>query len=237
MRPICGRPLVEHLLRRLTLSSCLDKIVLATSTDPVNDPLESFVTSLGYHVYRGSENDVLDRYYQTACTINASIIVRVTGDCPLIDPTLVDLVIKELINTGADYSENAAIPSYPNGLETEAFTFETLKTTWLSATTPYQREHVTPYIRDSGRFTLINSPAETNHSQHRWTVDEPEDLIVLKNIIEHFDPQFDFGWADIIALHDLHPTWFTANQHIPRNEGSAMSRDEKARRREAKLLT
>lgn len=231
MAPVRGQPLIGYLLQRLSLSRHLDQIVVATSTAPENDSLHDFVARLGYLVFRGSENDVLDRYYQAAQWVNASVIVRITGDCPLIDPSLVDIVIDKLLECGVDYTENAAIPTYPNGLEAEAFTFATLRETWSSATLEYQREHVTPYVRQSGRFSLINCPASEDYSTHRWTVDEPEDLMVVTKIIEYFYPVTNFGWREILELHNRHPDWFSANHHIPRNEGAILSTEEKKRRR------
>ena len=123
MQPIVGVPMIEVLLDRLSKANRIDRIVLATSTDARNDALADHVRRLGHDVYRGSENDVLDRYYHAALNSDASVVIRVTGDCPLIDPNVVDSVVDALASGNADYASNVCPPTFPDGLDTEAFTF------------------------------------------------------------------------------------------------------------------
>src|SRR5688572_5144105 len=153
MRPICGTPMIGLLLRRLARARLVDQIVVATSEDPRNEPLVRYVRELGYGAYQGSENDVLDRYYQVATEAKADAIVRVTGDCPLIDAEIVDELIERFRASGVDYASNVEPPSYPDGLDTEVFTYAALKRAWEVATGVLEREHVTPYIREAGRFS------------------------------------------------------------------------------------
>ena len=156
MRKICGTPMIGILLERLRRAKNIEQIILATSKNLSNNSLADFVNALGYVVYKGSEADVLDRYYNAAKDTNADVVVRVTGDCPLIDPALVDAVIEKFMNTNVDYVTNASPPTYPDGLDTEVFSFRALETAWGQAKTPGEREHVTSYIRESGLFKVIS---------------------------------------------------------------------------------
>ena len=227
MKPIGGVPMIELLLSRLGKSEYIDQIILATSKDPRNQPLANHVKKLGYDVYQGSEDDVLDRYYQAASVYHPEIVVRITGDCPLIDPQIVDSVVATLKNGGDDYACNISPPSYPDGLDTEAFTYAALQTTWQQANQPHEREHVTAYIRESGRFRILNIPHTQDYSAERWTVDEPEDLKVIKAIYEHFAPRTDFTWLEVMKLRNSCPELFSFNRHLIRNEGFSMGTGQK----------
>ena len=152
MKLVNGVPLIELLLHRLSKSKEIDEVVLAAPKGSLNNPLTSHVKSLGYKVYQGSENDVLDRYYQVALQQKATIVVRITGDCPLIDPKVVDTVVKAFKLNNVDYVCNIEPPTYPDGLDVEVFSFSALKTAWKEAETFGDREHVTQYIRKSGKF-------------------------------------------------------------------------------------
>jgi glutamate-1-semialdehyde 2,1-aminomutase len=189
MQPILGIPMIELLFARLTKSKYIDQIILATSCDPRNQPLVDHVRQLGYDVFQGSENDVLDRYYHAAKEHDSTVVVRITGDCPLIDPQLVDTVIAEFTAKGVDYASNTNPPSFPDGLDTEVFSFEALRIAWEKAKQPAEREHVTPYIRLSGRFRASNIENANDCSGLRWTVDEPCDFNVVQRIYEHFNPR------------------------------------------------
>ena len=140
------------MLSRLSKSKNIDKIILATSIDSANDKLSEKVKTLGYDVFRGSEKNVLDRYYSAAKQYNPSIIVRITGDCPIIDPVLVDQVIEMYIKNNVDYVSNNHPPTYPDGLDTEVFSFKSLEVSWQNAKKSQELEHVTPYILNNARF-------------------------------------------------------------------------------------
>ena len=156
MRTICGTPMIGLLLKRLASAKLIDQIVLATSEASCNELLSAYVRKLGYTVFRGDENDVLDRYYQAAKEVYADSIVRITGDCPLIDPILVDAVIAKFLDSSVDYAANKLPPTFPDGLDCEVFSFQSLDLAWNETRTPYEREHVTPYLYESEKFSTTN---------------------------------------------------------------------------------
>ena len=231
MRPIHGVPMIELLFRRLAKARRLDGIILATSTAPRNQPLADHVRGLGYEVYRGSETDVLDRYYQAARPHRADAVVRITGDCPLIDPELVDLVIGRYQAEHADYATNTMPPTYPDGLDTEVFAYAALEEAAACASRPVQREHVTPFIRESPKFKKVNVASDRDYSQERWTVDEAADFDVVAAVFDHFWPRLDFGWREVVELELTRPKLFDSNRHIQRNEGLSLSVEQKDRKR------
>ena len=236
MRPICHTPLIGLLLERLSRSNRLDQIVLATSANPCNRPLSDYVRSLGFDVYEGSEDDVLDRYYQAACDVGADIVVRITGDCPLIDPQIVDAVVLQLRDTNADYASNTSPPTYPDGLDVEAFLFSVLEKAWKEAKVSAEREHVTPFMQDAARFHTVNVFHHTDLSSERWTVDEPEDLEVVARVFEHFDPKRDFSWQDVMQLRHERQEYFVANRHLVRDEGAAIGTGPKLWKRAKRVI-
>ena len=236
MRPIKGVPMIELLIRRLSLCRRLDRIVLATSQAPVNTPLAEHVRGMGFDVYQGSENDVLDRYYQAAMPYRPDAVLRITGDCPLIDPELVDLVVAEYEAQGVEYLSNVLPPTYPDGLDAEIFSFRALETAARQATKHAEREHVTPYIRESGLFRVGNIAQEQDLSGERWTVDEPADFEVVAAVFNHFYPRIDFGWRDVVDLLRARPELFQANRHLIRNEGAVMGTGQKLWKRAKQII-
>ena len=236
MQPIGSMPMLEVLLRRLARSKEIDRIVLATSLDPRNQPMIDHVRKLGHEVYEGSENDVLDRYYRAAAAARCDVVVRVTGDCPLIDPGVVDRVVASFKSGGADYASNVAPATFPDGLDTEVFSFQTLETAWRDAAQPHEREHVTPYMRDSGRFRTVNLTHPQDCSDERWTVDEPPDMQVITEVFAHFSPRLDFDWLDVMRLRQSKPDLFAANRHLTRNEGAAMGTGQKLWKRAKRVI-
>lgn len=236
MRPVCGTPMIGLLLERLSKARGLDQIVLATSTDSRNDPLATYVESAGYAVYRGSEDDVLDRYYRAAGKFEAGVVIRVTGDCPLIDPAVVERVVGLFRESSADYASNVSPPTFPDGLDVEVFTLGALEIAWREAVDPRDREHVTPYIRNSARFKKINLAHATDESAERWTVDEPEDFAVIERVFEGFSPRRDFTWLEVLALRGAHPQWFEGNRHLVRNAGAAQGSGQKLWKRAKRVI-
>ena len=236
MRPMAGTPMIGLLLGRLAASQRIDSIALATSDAPANEPMVDYVRGLGHLVYRGSENDVLDRYYQAAREAGADIVVRITGDCPLIDPVVVDAVIDVYEKQGVDYASNVSPPTFPDGLDTEVFSFKALETAWREARAQPEREHVTPFIRESGKFAQANYSSGGDASGERWTVDEPEDFAVVQKVYEHFHPRRDFGWHEVLALSKQHPEWFMANKHLARNEGAVLGTGQKLWKRAKRVI-
>jgi glutamate-1-semialdehyde 2,1-aminomutase len=236
MRTICGTPMIGLLLARLKGSKLIDQIVLATSKDACNDLLAEYVRGLEYSVFRGSEDDVLDRYYQAAKYAEADFVVRITGDCPLIDPAIVDEVIAKFKSNNVDYASNLSPPTYPDGLDTEVFTYQALEIAWTSAKTTREREHVTPFIRESDKFSQTNIAHHIDCSTERWTVDEPEDFEVVQKVFDHFNPRNNFGWLDVLTLQKEHSDWFMVNRSFTRNDGSSLGTGQKLWRRAKRVI-
>jgi len=236
LKKVNGIPLIEILLYRLSITKKIDKVILATSEKVENDALEDYVKNLGYEVCRGSEDDVLDRYYKAARLYIPQVVVRVTGDCPIIDPQLVDNVIDLYQKNNVDYISNTDPPTYPDGLDIEVFSFRALESTYEQAKEPFEREHVTPFIRTNGQFKRINYANETDLSNERWTVDDPEDFEVMEKVIKHFAPSLDFSWQDVFELKQSHPKDFEANKGIKRNEGADFGTGQKLYKRAKKLI-
>ena len=227
MKPIGGVPMIELLLARLAQSKQIDQIVLATSTDERNNPLVDHVQKLGYTCVRGSESDVLDRYLVAARQAQANLVVRITGDCPLIDPALVDEVIKQFKAEGLDYLSNSAPATYPDGLDTEVFTLNALERAGRESLDPFDHEHVTPYLRKPGLYKTGAMQNSEDLSGLRWTVDEPADFEVVSQVFAHFAPNIHFSWTEVLGLQRSQPALFAANNNIIRNEGAAMGTGQK----------
>lgn len=214
MRPVLGKPLIGHLLERLQRSRQVDRIIVATSTQTADDVLCDFVRGEGFEVFRGPQDDVLARYYQAACRYSPDAIVRITADCPLVDPKIVDEVIDCYLKNNFDYASNIMPRTYPDGMDVEVFSFNALERAFKEAKLPAQREHVTPFIRESGAFRVGALVGALDLSQERWTVDHPEDFVLVKNIIEHFCGRKDyFDMEDIVAYKRDHGDIFAVNRH------------------------
>lgn len=227
MKPIGGVPMVELLLARLARSTLIDQIVLATSTDEGNTPLVDHVRKLGYDCVRGSESDVLERYLLAARQARADVVVRITGDCPLIDPGLVDRAIKQFKSAGVDYLSNAAPATYPDGLDTEVFSLQALERAGRESQEAFDHEHVTPYLRRPGLFRTDVMVNTEDLSGLRWTVDEPADFDVVSQVFAHFAPDIHFSWTQVLELQRRHSDIFAANRDIIRNEGASMGTGQK----------
>ena len=237
LKPLSGgHSLIGFLLARLSQSTAIDKIVIATTDREIDTPLADHVKKLGYDVFRGSENDVLDRYYHAALPYSPERVVRITGDCPLIDPALVSRVVEALKHRSADYSSNTNPPSFPDGLDVEAFTFTSLKRAWLEAKAHPEREHVTPYLRNAERFNVANVQNETDESSGRWTVDDPADYDVVRGVVARFGGRTDFGWREVLALQQQQPALFSMNQATIRNEGATLSTGQKLWKRAKRVI-
>jgi glutamate-1-semialdehyde 2,1-aminomutase len=236
MRQIGGIPMIELLLKRLALASEVHQIVLATSTDESNRPLVDHVARLGYSVVRGDETDVLKRYAQAAQMHQADVVVRITGDCPLIDPELVDRCVRGFLQADVDYFSNVDPPSFPDGLDVEVFRVTALLQAEQETTKAFDREHVTPYLRASGRFKTSAMQHEGDLSQLRWTVDELVDFQVIDEVFKNFSPRTDFTWKDVLGLYEKKPYIFTANQQIGRNEGEQMGKGQKLWKRAKQII-
>src|SRR5688572_10130845 len=169
MRPIGGTPMIGVLLERLSRAKRVDRIIVATSTDARNAPLAAFVRGLGYGVFEGSEDDVLDRYCGAAQEAGADTVIRITGDCPLVDPLLVDQVVDLFEKNGARYASNVQPATFPDGLDIEVFSREVLEQARREASSRSDREHVTPFIRRLADGDAANLANAEDYSNLRWT--------------------------------------------------------------------
>jgi len=236
LKPILDRPMIELLLMRLSKSNEVDAIVVATSKNEQDDQLQSAIELMGYPCFRGDEKDVLSRFYEAAEFADADIVVRITGDCPLVDPVLVDQCVQGFKKSKTDYFSNVEPATYPDGLDVEVMTSEAIEYANNQACSDFDREHVTPYIRRSSLFTKGSMKNDENLSNQRWSVDEAEDLIVATNIFEHFSPDLFFDWRQVLELRELQPKLFKANQNIKNNEGATMGTGQKLYKRAKKII-
>lgn len=219
--PLKNRPVIEHVFNQLSFATKLNNIILATSTEESDNKLEVWAINNSKEIFRGNLNDVLERYYFAAKKYNGDIIVRITGDCPLIDPKIVDTVVNEFVEGGFDYFSNTINPTFPDGLDTEVFSYDALETTYFNAKLKSEREHVTPYIKNNpGTFKLGGFENKVNYEKYRWTIDNQEDYEFLKIIFEklYIEDQY-ISWKDVIRFIDDKPEIININKHIKRNEG------------------
>ncbi len=216
---ICGQPMLVRVVERTRRSKRIDDLVVATTTDPSDDGIQVVCDERGYHCFRGSMLDVLDRYYQAARAYQADVIVRITADCPLIDPQVVDRTLQCFFDSGVDFAANRLPPpwkrTYPIGLDTEVCTFEALECAWQKANLPHHREHVMPYLyEEEGRFRTLLVNTEPDYGQLRWTVDTAEDLEFVRRVYAHFDGRDDFSWLEVLELLAQHPELNQINIHV-----------------------
>ncbi len=219
LKDILGRPMLYHVVRRARAADLVDLVVVATTEAEADDVLEAFCVSEGIPCFRGSENDVLDRYYRTARFFGADVIVRITADCPLLDPAVIDRVIDVFRSGEYDYVSNALEPTYPDGLDTEVFSIGALQRAWEEAGLVSEREHVTPYIwKNKSIFRTAAVRHTEDLSGFRWTVDEPGDLEFVRRIYAYFGAA-DFGMTDVLELLQREQGLSEINRGPRRNEG------------------
>jgi len=225
---LCARPLLGHVVDRLHYSKRLEEIIVATSTSPQDDRVESFCKQEDILCHRGSEEDVLDRYYGAAKYYRADPVVRVTADCPLIDPVVVDETIDAFLRERCDYASNTIDRTYPDGLDAEVFSIKALEKAWHEASLASEREHVTPYIwKRPDQFRIYQVKAKRNLSSLRWTVDEPEDMDFAKKIYRYlYRPERIFLMDDVLRLLEENPEFQQINQGFEINEGYIRSLDK-----------
>jgi spore coat polysaccharide biosynthesis protein SpsF (cytidylyltransferase family) len=212
---LAGDTVLERVVRRLQRARLVQQVVVATSISDADSAIVDESSRLGIECFRGSEQDVLDRYYQATRQVAAEVIVRITSDCPLIDPELVDETLEKFLSKKADYASNVSPRRYPRGLDTEVFSISALERAWKGADQAHQREHVTPYFYEHPEtFRLAFAPAASDHSQHRWTLDTPEDLALLRAIYEAFPDRPDVGWREVLQFVDRRPDLAALNSGV-----------------------
>ncbi len=221
MKLINNKPIIWYVINSVKQIKSVDNIVVATSTEKNNDILIEEVKKYGVDVFVGSENDVLDRYYQAAKKFKAKVIVRITADCPLIDSEVVEKVIEAFKENKCDYASNTLTLSYPDGLDVEVFSFDALEKTWREAKQESEREHVTPYIKvgkNESKFKKINIKNKEDLSHLRLTLDYKEDFNLIKEIIEKINKNTIY-LNDILKLIKKEPELLKINNMFKRNEG------------------
>lgn len=228
IKPILGRPMLEMQIERLRCTSNIDRLVVATSRRTEDNAIESLCKRIHTDCYRGDLENVLDRFYQAARQYNPNHVVRLTGDCPLTDPVLIDELVDLYLAQECDYASNCHEPSLPDGLDAEIFSFAVLEQTWKEAVLPSHLEHVTPFILSNPeRFKITCYNYHKDLSHLRWVVDEPEDLEFVRRIYEILYPvKPEFGTEDILALLERKPELVEINKRFERNEGAKKSIEE-----------
>jgi spore coat polysaccharide biosynthesis protein SpsF (cytidylyltransferase family) len=231
LKKVLGKPLMWFLIKRLELVKIPNKIIIATGPFELNKPIVEFAQNYNIPYFTGSENDVLDRYYQTAKRFGGDIIVRITSDCPLMDPELIDKGLEIFLKGKYDYISNNHPETYPDGYDVEICSFKALEKAWKEAKLPSEREHVMPYIwNHPERFNITVYKSHIDLSNYRITIDEPEDLLVISKIYEHFKENWLYiRIMDVINFLNKNPNILKINADFIRNKGYLKSLKEDKR--------
>lgn len=239
LRPLLEKPMLYRQIERIKQARRIDALVVATSTAPSDDAIEAMCVDYGLQCYRGSLDDVLDRFYQAATKFKADHVVRLTGDCPLCDPSLIDQVIEKHVGGGFDYTSNVLPPTYPDGLDIEIFRYTALKAAWTEAKLTSEREHVTPFIHGQPkRFAQGSVQGTRNLSHLRWTVDDPADFELVEKIYQSLYPKSPkFTTQDVLNFLEANKELMDLNKNTTRNEGftKSLRKDEFEKRYQKSL--
>lgn len=219
LKDIGGKPMLHRIVLRARRSQYVGKVVVATTTDQDDDPVETLCLSSGIPCFRGDPHDVLDRYYQAARLFKAKTIVRLTADCPLIDPGEIDRTVQAFFRADVDFAANRLPPPWkrttPIGMDTEVVTIKALEKAWREAETKHAREHVMPYVyEEPGRFETLLVDHDPDLSHLRLTVDTYEDLALVREIFGHFGDTDDFSMQEILEILKNHPDLLKINADI-----------------------
>ena len=237
LKEINGEPLLEIMIKRVLKCNYVDQIIIATTINKEDDEIIRLCSNLGIRTYRGSENDVLNRYYEASKLASNHTIVRLTGDCPLIDPLIIDSTLLFYFKNNFNFACNNDPPTFPDGFDVEIFSKISLEQASIKAFDKFEREHVTPWIKKNitpNRRGVLKSDIDYSHI--RVTVDEPEDFEVITNIVLHFGSKHHISSSDIYELYSSDPDLFLSNKHYVRNEGSVLSTGEKLFRRAKRVI-
>jgi spore coat polysaccharide biosynthesis protein SpsF len=218
--PARGQPMLSHLVSRLRAAPSIDEIVLATTVNSDDDVLVDFAKRAGIRWFRGSEDDVMQRVIDAAASVDADVVVEITGDCPIIDPQIVEQVIRTFRANTAAYVSNAHVRSYPDGMDTQVFRLDTLRQSAGMTSDGLDHEHVTLHIRNHPELfphVHVVAPPEIHWPELGLTLDEPRDYELLTRILEHFSEENPlFGCVDVVRLLRANPTWVAINHDVQR---------------------
>ncbi len=211
---------LDFVIEQLSFSKLINRVVIATTSLDKDNVIEEKARTLGINCFRGSETDVLDRYYKCAKEFQMKTIVRITADCPVIDPIIVDKVIERFQNSDYDYATNTIFRTYPVGTDTEIFSFKSLERCWNEAKQPSEREHVTPFLKNkNSNFKIENVENDENLSHLRWTLDLKEDLILIREIVSKIKNR-PILTSDVLDLFSKEPELISINEHIAKSGGT-----------------
>lgn len=214
---IQGQPMLARVVERSRSAKSLDEVVVATTVDHADDPIADLCLERLYPLSRGHQTDVLDRYVRTAAAHAAEVVVRITGDCPLIDADVIDMTVGAFMEAPSrvDYASNRIERTFPIGLDVEVMTMEALRRAEREGQALRQREHVTPYIYENpDKFNIVSVTSGAEHGKLRWTVDAEEDLTFVREIYSRFDGRTDFGWKQVLSLLEREPDLRSINAHV-----------------------
>ncbi len=228
LKKIKNKSLIEILIKRLKKSKECEKIIVAIPKNSKQKKLYSHLKKLNVALFEGDEKNVLDRYYKASLQHKSDLIVRVTADCPLMDPKIIDKLVKIAKKGNYDYVSNVYPPTFPNGLDVSVIRFKALFEAWKNSKSIFDKEHVVPFIQKNRKFKKFNFTHKDDLSSERWTVDEPEDLLVIKEIVSSFK-NLNFSWKSILKLKSKKPEIFYHNRHILRDEGSSRIKVDRKR--------
>jgi spore coat polysaccharide biosynthesis protein SpsF len=244
------KPMLAHVVDRTRMAAHIDQVIVATTLDSGDDPVADLCAGRGYACYRGSLHDVLDRYYQAALRYPCDVLVRITADCPLIDPELIDQTVNALLGIPVsedqrlvisegqdstrmdprfpfDFGANRLPPpwgrTYPIGLDVEVCTYAALERTWQEASLPHEREHVMPYLYEQpGRFRFLLLNYKQDYGNLRWTVDTPEDLAMIRQLYDYLKADDGFSWLDVLQVFQEHPELQQINASVSHKDYRAV---------------
>ena len=215
LRDLEGKTVLMRVVNRLRRAGLIDQLLIATTDRPADDAIVAECRRNSVPVFRGDEEDVLDRYFRAAQLTKAEAVVRITSDCPLIDPEVTDKTIQAFLDEKPAYASNCVVRTYPRGLDTEIMTLQALERAWRMANQPYQRAHVTPYIYEHpDEFKILSVTGDVDLSHHRWTVDTPEDLEFVQVIYARLKDKDGFRGLDVLELLDREPELMELNRSV-----------------------
>jgi spore coat polysaccharide biosynthesis protein SpsF len=210
-----GKTVLARVIERLQRAERIDELLIATTDNPADDAIVAECRKVPVAVSRGDQDDVLDRYFRAAQLAKADVVVRITSDCPLIDPQVTDKTISAFLESKPDYASNVIDRTYPRGLDTEVISMKALERAWRQAGKRYEREHVTPYVYEHPEeFKLVSVTGPENYSSHRWTLDTPEDLEFLRAVYRHLSDRETFSGRDVLDLLEQHPELIELNRSV-----------------------